>query len=329
MRVKKILSLLAIFLTSTCVSCMAEKNEGDVEKFHDTYEDGGLLFAHMTKSDYGRLYYSISKDGIVWQTLNKGKRISSEYYGHPDIIKGADGRYYMISGRFPDGTNASLFVSSDLITWEVETTISKDQVFNGCSGYTGDDTYFGAPKLFYDEDSEQYIITWHASKGTVQDFTKMKTLYTLTKDFKTYTKPQFLFDFKSEADKDIVTIDVIIRKINDKYWAILKDERDPETCKTGKTIRISYSDELTGPYSEPSAPITPTWFEAPTIAEAPDGKGWFIWAENYPYQYYRFKAEEWGTTGWKKDPRARAGMRHGCVVRINQEQYDAILERFK
>ena len=331
---------IAVFLVTSCVSCTPENIDRDIDKVEDsykdfeadavgnTYKDGGLLFAHMTDKDYGRLYYSISKDGLVWTALNEGKKVNTKYLGHPDIIKGADERYYMISGVSSGSIDASLFVSSDLITWKVEKTISKSKVFNGLSGYTADNTYFGAPKLFYDEDSEQYIITWHATKGLEQDFTKMKTLYSLTSDFKTFTKPKILFDFQSEEDKDIVTIDVIIRKINGKYWAIYKDERDPENCKTGKTIRLSYSDELTGPYTEPSAPITPSRFEAPAIAPAPDGKGWYIWAENYPKQYYRFEVGEWGTTGWKQTPLPFVGTRHGCVVRINQDEYDAIMEEF-
>jgi len=49
------------------------------------------LFAHMTHMDYGKLYYSVSLDGLHWHLLNGGKRVFEDYRGHPDICKGHDG----------------------------------------------------------------------------------------------------------------------------------------------------------------------------------------------------------------------------------------------
>src|SRR5688500_11691243 len=51
------------------------------------------LFAHMTHQDYGSLYYSVSLDGLHWHRLKNGKRVFEEYHGHPDIVKGPDGKY--------------------------------------------------------------------------------------------------------------------------------------------------------------------------------------------------------------------------------------------
>ena len=341
MRIFKNIFICTFFLAFPCLGCTPEKIERNIIKVQEdynnyevteagtTYKDGGLLFAHMTNKDYGRLYYDISKDGVVWTSLNSGNRINSKYLGHPDIVKGPDERWYMISGIVAGSSDATLFVSDDLITWRTETTITKSKVFNALAGYTADPTYFGAPKLFYDEDNEQWIITWHATHGTQQDFTKMKTLYTITTDFKTFTKPDFLFDFESDEDKNIVTIDAIIRKIDGKYWVIFKDEREEDVApRTFKTVRVACADEPTGPYTVASDPITPHWFEAPTIAPAPDGKGWFMWAENYPNAYYRFDVSSMTMSGWKQSPLPYKGTRHGCVVRINQEEYDSLIEAF-
>jgi hypothetical protein len=70
----------------------------------------GYLFAHMTKDDYGRSYYSISEDGMHWRLLNDDKRVAPEYRGHPDIIKGHDGRYYLL-GNHPDKPDIRVQVS--------------------------------------------------------------------------------------------------------------------------------------------------------------------------------------------------------------------------
>lgn len=57
------------------------------------------LFAHMVDGDYGRLYYTVSLDGLHWKRLNGGKRVFEEYRGHSDIGKGHDGKYYLIGNR--------------------------------------------------------------------------------------------------------------------------------------------------------------------------------------------------------------------------------------
>ncbi len=56
-------------------------------------QNEAYLFAHMLQGDYWRLYYSVSRDGLHWEMLNRGKRVFEEYRGHADICKGHDGRY--------------------------------------------------------------------------------------------------------------------------------------------------------------------------------------------------------------------------------------------
>lgn len=67
----------------------------------------GYFFAHMMKSDYGRLYYSVSTDGLHWTLLNNGKRVSKDYRGHIDICRGHDGRFNITGGS----KTVSLWVS--------------------------------------------------------------------------------------------------------------------------------------------------------------------------------------------------------------------------
>ena len=64
-------------------------------------------------------------------------------------------------------------------------------------------------------------------------------------------------------------------------YAILKDERWPETVSTGKTIRVCVSDNLLGPYSNPMPTILQNWREAPTLTMSLDGKLWYLYVEDY------------------------------------------------
>ncbi|MBE0535485.1 MAG: glycosyl hydrolase family 43, partial [Phycisphaerae bacterium] len=207
--------------------------------------DAAYLFAHMTKEDYGRLYYSVSTDGLHWTLLNSGKRIFDDYRGHPDICKGHDGRFYLIGNR-ERRPEITLWTSDDLISWthflEFSPDIYKTPAFKPAIDYKG------APKIFYDADSARYLITWHSTilppikEDTEQFWRGMRTLYVTSTDLNTFTDPKRLFDF------DIATIDTIVRKEGSRYYAFIKDEKYPDfTWPTGKTIRICSSDNLLGP----------------------------------------------------------------------------------
>ena len=42
-------------------------------KGNEKPKNEAYLFAHMTHNDYGKLYYSVSLDGLHWENLNSGK----------------------------------------------------------------------------------------------------------------------------------------------------------------------------------------------------------------------------------------------------------------
>ncbi len=291
----------------------------------------GYLFAHMTKSDYGRLYYSISRDGLHWQQLNDSKRVlGDEYRGHPDICKGHDGRYYLV-GNYERKLEIGIWVSKDLIKWSKLRDISPD--INNVPNFKPAIEYKGAPKIFYDTDSRQYLITWHSTiekpikEDTEQFWRGMRTLFVTSKDLKNFSQPKRLFAF------DIATIDVIVRKEGSKYYAIIKDEKYPDfSWPTGKTIRICSSDNLSGPYSRPSPPISPNFREAPNLIPRPDGKGWYLYYEQYPGVSYGLSTAPSIKGPWYdvycKDYSIPDAARHGCMIPIVQAQYEAIAKAY-
>ena len=254
--------------------------------------NGGYLFVHMTDQNYGRMFYSVSRDGLVWETLNGGKVILETYLGHPTLTRGGDGKYYMIgvsTGQTPH--YPILWFSDDLVVWG-HRDLSPDIFDVSAFDYKNDTYYYGAPKVWYDSASGRYIITWHAGITGVdnaqEEWESKRTFYILTEDFETFTPADRLFDFTGD-DADMATIDTIIEKEGDTYYAIIKDERWPDKCPTGKTIRIASSSSLTGPYTNPGPPVTPAWREAPSIVRSPDGQGWYLYTEQYPTAYELYK----------------------------------------
>ncbi|MBN1346401.1 MAG: glycoside hydrolase family 43 protein [Phycisphaerae bacterium] len=297
---------------------------------HEAY-----LFAHMMEGDYWRLYYSLSLDGLHWTILNKGKRVFDDYRGHPDICRGHDGRYYLVGNRGDDKPDINFWVSNDLITWKKYSDHVPD--LKRIPDYPRAFQRIGAPKVFYDQAGSQYLVTWH----TTHDMGKtdlpepywagQRTIYATSKDLKTFSDPpRKLFDW------DTATIDVIIRHVGRRYYAIIKDERYPTLdWTTGKTIRICTSPNLLGPYSKPGPPVSPNFREAPTLIPSPDGNAWYLYYEQYPGVAYGLSVAAtlegpWfqaagGTPrpSWNKytvPPKTR----HGSMIPISRKEYDAL-----
>ena len=297
------------------------------------------LFAHMMHDDYGRLYYSASVDGLHWLALNGGKRVFEEYRGHADVCRGHDGRYYLVGNRGDDQPDINFWVSDDLIHWQKHADYVPD--LKGIPNYPKAMARIGAPKLFFDQDSSQYVLTWH----TTHDLGKtdlpepywagQRTICATSKDLRTFSDPpRRLFDW------DMATIDVILRKEGSRYFAVIKDERYPTLeWTTGKTIRIASAPALLGPYSEPGPPVSPNFRKAPTLIPSPDGKAWYLYYEQYPGVGYGLSVASSLDGPWFQ---AAGGMahhdwdkyslpaqvRHGSMMVIRRKEYDALVGAF-
>ena len=297
------------------------------------------LFAHMTHQDYGKLYYSVSLDGLHWKSINNSKRVFEDYHGHPDICKGRDGRYYLVGNDGDDAPVINFWVSDDLITWEKYSTYTPN--LKSTPGYSEALQRIGAPKIYFDQATDQYILSWHTphKEGTKEDperyWASQRTLYVLSPDLKNFSEsPRRLFDW------DMGTIDVFIRKIGNQYFAILKDETYPTLYwVTGKTIRISKAPSLTGPYSEPSAPISPNFREAPMLIPSPDNKIWYLYYEQYPGISYGLSIADNLNGSWYQASGYTffsdwdkysfpSSVRHGCMITISHDEYDKLVQHF-
>ena len=331
---KKTLLALSILFFAANASAQQPNPPGQVENQKDAVNQA-YLFAHMIHQDYGRLYYSVSLDGLHWKSLNGKKRVFEDYKGHPDICKGHDGRYYIVGNTGDDSPVINFWVSADLITWEKYSTYTPD--LKSTPDYSNALQRIGAPKIFYDKDSKQYVLTWHTphKEGGEIYWASQRTLYVLSKDLKTFSDhPTRLFDW------DMGTIDVFIRKIGGNYYAVLKDETYPTLYwTTGKTIRIAKSASLLGPYSEPSASISPNFREAPMLIPSPDNKIWYLYYEQYPGVSYGLSIADnmngpWfqasGYTffnDWDKYS-LPASVRHGCMITISMDEYNKLVQHF-
>ena len=290
----------------------------------------GYLFAHMTKSDYGRLYYSVSTNGLHWRWLNRERRVAEDYRGHPDLCKGHDGRFYLIGNRNRN-TDLVLWTSADLVRWERMREYAPD-VANAVD-FKSSLAYHGAPKIYFDETTRQYVITWHTPtlpgdpKDPEAHWRSMRTLFVTSKDLFTFSQPRRLFAF------DRATIDVLVRREGDRCYAVLKDELWPTFAwPTGKSIRVAAADKLTGPYPEPGPRLTPNFREAPTVIPRLDGQGWYLYCEQYPGVSYSLSTAPKLDGPWYdvycQDYSVPEGARHGSMIPLTRAELGGVVKAF-
>ena len=294
------------------------------------------LFAHMTKADYGRLYYSVSTDGLNWTLLNNGERVMDETYrGHPDIMQGRNGTYWLVGVRERDHPGVIFFSSSDLITWEPGPQLDASH-FN-VGERTGGIPSLGAPKLFWDDASELFYLTWHAARRNLPEnmidgvkehlWSDMRTFVMTSPDLVEWSTARRLFQY------DMATIDVIIREEGGTYYAILKDELYPTfDHATGKAIRIASAESPLGPWTEPGPAISSNYHEAPTLIPTAEDDGWLLYHEQYPGIQYGISSARtldgpWYER-WINTYSVPAEARHGCMLAIPGELYDGLLAAF-
>ncbi|MGH8179004.1 MAG: glycosyl hydrolase family 43 [Steroidobacter sp.] len=337
MRISRSLLLAAGLFTAAAFAQQPDP-PGQVRRGEQPVNEA-YLFAHMTHSDYGRLYYSVSLDGLHWYRLNDGKRISEEYRGHPDIARAPDGTYYIAGNTSDASPTINIWKSSDLIEWKPHSDYTPD--LKSTPGYSNALQRIGAPKLFFDAASKQFVMTWHTPhlEGAKEDperyWASQRTLYVTSKDLRSFSSyPKRLFSW------DMGTIDVFLRSAEGKYWVIIKDETYPTLdWVTGKTIRIAQSNALLGPYSDPSPPVSPNFREAPMLIPSPNGEVWYLYYEQYPGVSYglsvadRLSGPWYQISGytfhadWDKfslPPKVR----HGAMITISRKQYDSLVARF-
>ena len=270
--------------------------------------------------------------------LNGGKRVFQEYRGHADITRGPENHYYLVGNRGDDKPDINFWVSEDLINWKKHGDFIPD--LKSVPDYPKALPRIGAPKLFFDKESAQFLLTWH----TTHDLGKtdlpepywagQRTLYVTSTDLKTFSHPpRKLFQW------NMATIDTIVRREGNLYYAIIKDERYPTIdWPTGKTIRICSAPNLLGPYTEPDQPISPSFREAPTLIPSPNGKAWYLYYEQYPGVAYGLSVAlslkgPWVQIAGNQRPdwnkfSLPPKVRHGSMIPISRRQYDALLASF-
>ena len=287
------------------------------EKKSDIY-----LFSYFKDNGKDGLHLAYSKDGLKWKALNHNKSFLKPKVGQdklmrdPCIIKGGDGKFHMVWTVSWNEKGIGYANSDDLINWSV-------QKFIPVMEHESDARNCWAPELFYDEDSDQYLICWATTiPGRFPETDKSgddgynhRLYYTTTKDFSNFSETKLFFD------PGFNVIDGTIQKINGVYNLFFKNEILKPIAE--KNIQIATSVRLLGKYSNLSEPITNNWVEGPSVINT--DQGWIVYFDRYTkHKMGAVVSSDLKTwTDISDKISFPKGTRHGTVFKVN----DKILKR--
>ncbi|MCH5211939.1 MAG: glycoside hydrolase family 43 protein [Oscillospiraceae bacterium] len=303
---------------------------------------GAYLFVHFigTESDpaHEQIYFSVSKDGTIWKTLNRKQPILTSMIGEagvrdPYIERGKDGKFYVIATdlsiyhrRYDKNRwlscqqtgSRSLIVweSPDLIHWTAPEMIECMDESAGC---------LWAPEAEYDPAKDAYMVFW-ASKTSDDNFTKQRMYRAYTKDFHSFTKPEIFIENEN------CSIDTTITSHSGIFYRFTKDE-------TFKAVTMESAPSLDGPwepvetYTIDGIPGNTVFgYEGPTIFKYHNENKWCLLLDHYSGKdgYKPFI-----TTDIAKGKFTSAGdavfddiYRHGTTMPITDEEYDALVNAY-
>ena len=311
MKLKLVVGLLV--LVALC-QCMPPEQEAEYV----------YMFSYFKNNGEDGLHLAYSTDGYKWEALNDDKSFlkpelsNDKLMRDPCIIQGPDGRFHMVFTISWNERSIGYTSSEDLINWTEQKLIpvmTHEENARNC----------WAPEVTYDEKGGFYMIYWATTitgRDTVasqlsEDNYNHRMFYVTTKDFNEFSETKVLYD------KQFNVIDATIIPDNGRYVMFLKDE----TLKPAqKNIKMAIGENLTGPYSDASQPISGNdWGEGPTVLRM--GDEWLVYFDKYGIgKFGAVKSNDLKTwTDISGQISIPEGLRHGTIFKVKKE----VLENIK
>ena len=293
------------------------------------------LFAFFPSNDNENIYFAVGEDGYNYTTINNDQAVFLAE-GHtvmgglrdPHILRGEDGNFYMVATDmrcalgWASNRGMVLMKSSDLINWTCS-TVHFPTKYAGT--YFANVTRVWAPETIYDKDAGKYMIYFSilTNDGNV----------TYDKVFYAYANSDFT-DLEGEPiyfyDRGSATIDmdIVYNEADELYHAVYKNEGSGGICKVTATSLTPAAGQPNGSqWENPSGRLEQT-------NVAVEGAGVFRLINDddcYGSGYYQFcSSPDLTNFTWVKNTSTSGSFtpRHGTVLPITEEEYQALLQAF-
>jgi len=287
------------------------------------------LFAYFLGNapEQERLSYAVSLDGKNFHALNGGRAVwqsgaGTECIRDPYIFKGEDGLYHLLATDMKSSlgwnSNRNLISakSTDLVHWFDDTIIKVADVFPNMMNC--DRAW--APQAIYDPEKKSYMVYFAARVPGTDDRTIM--YYAYSDDLKHFNDAPAIL-FAPQNGNDAIDSDIICQ--NGKYYMYYKNE-------TNKRIYLAEADHANGPYREiKQVSEGNIGVEGPNIYKMLDSDKWLMMSDAYGNGYYVMQ-ETSDLENFTTLPRSEYSFdftpRHGYVIPINADQYNALVSAY-
>lgn len=304
------------------------------------------LFVHFKEKstpDGEQVYFSLSRDGFHWETVNGGNPVLWSYYGDKGvrdftIIRCKNNKFYIFAtdlslsygmrNQYHNsweeiGRNGSKFFavweSENLVDWSEQRMVKLGTEEMGC---------LWAPDIIYDESHDDYVLHWSSSHKD-DGYRNKGIFFCRTKDFEHFTEPKALYRRGNSS-----VIDSAIYWEEGTYYMFLRCDTD------AAAITLFKSDQIEGPYEKIEAfdssmkVLENGLYEAPTAVRLADGR-WCLFLDYYGVPgagqgYVPFISRELKSGNFVRSDKEfnfPYGFKHGTILTITLEEYKRIKDK--
>ena len=299
-------------------------------------EYNNYLFVYFVGEGSGgeAIYFAVSQDGYNWKELNRGKAVLNSTLGttglrDPFLMRSEDGeKFYLIAtdlcinkdgdwwkAQTAGSTSVMFWESEDLIHWSEQQMLQINNKTAGCTW---------APEMYFDKETGEYMIFW-ASRTRGDGYAKQRIFYTTTKNFVEFAKPKAWINYPYS------TIDTTIIEEDGSYYRFTKYEDQAR-------IIMERADSLMGEWTQVDSLILDAQkgVEGPTCFEfheedIKNGQRFALLLDNFGGSgYYMLTTDSLAdgefqkVKGYSLPDRPR----HGTVIRITDEEYEALMNEY-
>ncbi|MDQ0973265.1 sucrose-6-phosphate hydrolase SacC (GH32 family) [Neobacillus niacini] len=300
------------------------------KKKYEAYLFVHFIHENERRDDLEQVYFSVSRDGLKWETLNEKKPILTSTLGDfgvrdPFIIRSPkENKFYII------GTDLSMYhrkdwdvvqrtgsqhiviwESKDLINWSEQRLVKVGPETAGC---------VWAPEAIYDKGADDFLVFWASRENFGTE--KHRIYYSKTKDFLNFTVPKVYIERENHI------IDTTIIEEDGKYYRFSKDE-------TVKTITVEVSDALLGEFTPLDTNLKNIiGVEGPTCFKIKGEDKWCLLLDHYEIEkkYVPYYTTDLKTAQFTKSPEdldIPVNSKHGGVMSITLDEYNAVVQAYR
>lgn len=299
------------------------------------------LFAFFPSNDNENIYFAVGEDGYNYTTINNDQAVflaqGNTVMGglrDPHILRGEDGNFYMVATDmrsalgWASNRGMVLMKSPDLIHW-TSSTVHFPTKYAGT--YLANVTRVWAPETIYDREAGKYMIYFSilTNDGTV----------TYDKDFYCYANADFT-DLEGEPvyfyDRGSATIDmnIVYNEADGLYHGFYKNEGSGGICKvTAERLTPAPGQPDGSQWGHPSGTLQQTneAVEGAGVFRLINDDSWILMYDCYGSGHYQFcSSPDLSTFTFVKNTATSGSFtpRHGNVLPITEEEYQALLQAF-